>query len=143
MLNFLTANNIMDMVGLDDKLKSMISKQFAIRDKLKPVERRLDTLDKHIRHSENFRAEITLFEAAERYLKDVLQGHFDAKKLPPITKWKVERDKLTADRNKLNQRYISLKDEVKEAEQIRKSVDTIMREETRRTQPKRAHDMEL
>jgi len=156
---------------------------------LKPIDRRLKTLDEHIRHSgnykgyrghkaqyeklyaqyqtikksggfgaerkaqkaldttneyyETYRNEITMYDNAEKYLRDVLQKHFDPKKLPPITKWKAERDKLTAERNKLNQRYISLKDEVKEAEKIRKSVDTIMREENRRTQPKRAHDMEL
>jgi len=44
MLNFLTANNIMDMAGLDEKFSSMIGEQMDIRDKLKPIERRLATL---------------------------------------------------------------------------------------------------
>jgi len=61
----------------------------------------------------------------------------------PTKAWRAERDKLTAERNRLNGEYVSLKDEVKEVEQIRKNVDTIMREETQRTQPKRTHDMEL
>ena len=104
------------------------------------AQKALDTTNEYY---ETYRNEITMYDNAEKYLRDVLQKHFDPKKLPPITKWKAERDKLTAERNKLNQRYISLKDEVKEAEKIRKSVDTIMREENRRTQPKRAHDMEL
>ena len=36
-----------------------------------------------------------------------------------------------------------LKDEVKEVEQIRKSVDNILRQEQREQQPRRAQDMEL
>ena len=39
MLNFLQANNIMDMAGLDEKFKSMIGEQLDIQGKLKPVER--------------------------------------------------------------------------------------------------------
>lgn len=44
MLNFLQANNIMDMAGLEEKFKSMIGEQLDIQGKLKPVERRLATL---------------------------------------------------------------------------------------------------
>ena len=49
MLNFLTANGIEDMAGLDEKFKSMIGAQMDIREKLKPVERRMDTLKKAYR----------------------------------------------------------------------------------------------
>ena len=83
-----------------------------------------------------------MFEKAEQYLKGVLQKHFDPKKLPPISEWQVERDKLTAERGKLNQRYHALKDEIAEAEQIRKSVYSIVRQEERERQPRRAQDME-
>ena len=69
MLNFLQANNIMDMTGLDEKFKTMIGEQLDIQGKLKPVE--------------------------------------------------------------LNQRYLALKEEVKEAEKIRKSVYSILRQEQR------------
>ena len=44
MLNFLQANSITDMAGLDEKFKSMIGEQLDIQGKLKPVERRLATL---------------------------------------------------------------------------------------------------
>lgn len=37
MLNFLTANNIMDMAGLDGKFSSMIEEQMDIQDKLNPL----------------------------------------------------------------------------------------------------------
>ena len=39
----------------------------------------------------------------------------------PTKAWKTEYAALTAERKTLNQRYVALKDEVKEAEQIRKS----------------------
>ena len=149
MLNFLTRNKIMDMAGFDEKFKSMIGEQFDIRDELKPIERRMATLKKHIEQADIYLkykgkkaltdSEEILFTAAKNYLKGVMNG----KTTLPTKAWKAEYAKLTADRNRLNQRYVSLKDEVKEAEQIRRGVYDIMREENRRTQPKRAHDMEL
>ena len=53
----------------------------------------------------------------------------------------AERDKLTAERGKLNQQYYSLKNEVAEAEQIRKSVYSIMRQEQRESQPYQAQEI--
>ena len=56
----------------------------------------------------------------------------DYRKTPIPTKaWKAEYAKLTAERKTLNQRYLVLKEEVKEAEQIRKSVYSILRQEQR------------
>ena len=189
MLNFLTSHKIMDMAGMDKCFGDMIGKQQDIRDKLKPIDRRLKTLDEHIRQSGNYkgyrgqkaqydklyaqyttlskatgfgaerkaqkaldtankyyethRMEITLYEAAERYLKDVLQGRFDPKKLPPVTKWKAEIEKLTAERKRLDYDYSILRNEVKEAEQIRRSIYSIVRQEQRERQPRRARDMEI
>jgi len=91
---------------------------------------------------ETYRPQIALYESAERYLKNVLQGHFDAKKLPPITKWKAECDKLTAERNRLNREYVSLKNDTAAVEKIRSNVYDIISEERRRTQPQRTQDME-
>ena len=78
-----------------------------------------------------------MFENAEKYLKGVLQQHFDPKKLPPVTKWKAEIEKLTAERKRLDYDYSILRNEVKEAEQIRKSVYSILRQEQRERQPRR------
>ncbi|MDR1615606.1 MAG: DUF4825 domain-containing protein, partial [Syntrophomonadaceae bacterium] len=47
------------------------------------------------------RAEIILCEAAERYLKGVLQSRYDPKKLPSIPKWKEERAAKTAEKGRL------------------------------------------
>ena len=126
LLNFITRNNIIDMAGLDGHFANMIGKQQDIRDKLKPIDRRLKTLDEHIMHSGNFKAyrkhkaqyeklyaqyktlkketgfgagrkaqkaqvaaneyhsahsdEIAMYEKAEKYLRDVLQGRFDPKR---------------------------------------------------------------
>jgi len=189
MLSFLTRHKVMDMAGLDDCFGSMIGRQQGIRDKLKPLDRRLKTLDEHINQSGNYKAyrgkkaqyeklyaqyatltkttgfgaerkahkalntaneyyeiyrtEIAMYDNAEKYLKDVLQTHFDPKKLPPIAKWKAEIEKLTAERSGLNQQYNALKDEVKEAEQIRKSVYSIMRQEQREQQQRKARGVEL
>ena len=60
----------------------------------------------------------------------------------PTKTWKSEYAKLTAERETLNQRYIALKAEVKEAEQIRKSVYSILRQEQREHAQRRTQDME-
>jgi len=149
MLNFLQQNQIMDIAGLEEKVKDMYGRQFDIRDELKPVERRLKVLDEHIKQADIYlthkgnkartEAEEILFTAAGKYLKGVMNG----KTTLPTKAWRAERDKLTAERNRLNSEYVSLKDEVKEVERIRRGIDDIMREENRRTRPPRAHNMEL
>ena len=143
--NFLQVNKIMDLQDLEKKLSDMIGNQFVISGKLKPINRRLDTLKEHLRHSDNFkqyrghkaqyeklyaqykvlkkssgigvkrktqkaldtaneyretyRREITLYEAAEQYLKDTLQSHYDPKKLPPIKKWKADQADLLSQKS--------------------------------------------
>ncbi len=93
MLNFLQTNNIMDMAGLDEKFKSMIEEQLNIQGKLKPIERRLGTLKKHIEQSDIY---------------------FKYKGKKPLT----------------------------EAEQILKSVYSILRQKQWEQQPRRAQDIE-
>ena len=68
-----------------------------------------------------------LFTAARDYLKGMMNG----KTAIPTKTWKAEYAKLTAERKTLNQRYLALKEEVKEAEKIRKSVYSILRQEQR------------
>jgi len=58
------------------------------------------------------------FDTVKRYLDGVMNG----KTTLPTKAWRAEYAKLAAERSKLNQRYIDLKDEVGEYEQIRKSV---------------------
>ena len=87
---------------------------------------------------EAHRMELTHFEAAERYLHDVMNGRTGI----PLKAWKAEQEKLTAERKELSRRYLALKDEVKEAEQIRKGVHSILREEQREHAHRRTQDME-
>jgi ATP-dependent exoDNAse (exonuclease V) alpha subunit len=127
-LNFLTENHISTLAELREKVGDFYGRQLAMGDKFKPLERRVKTLDEHIKHAENFkayrgyktkydklyaeyqsaqkagglftkskaqkalavanthyetnRAELTLYKAAERYLKDALQSRYDPKKKP-------------------------------------------------------------
>ena len=83
-----------------------------------------------------------LYEYAERYLRDVLQKHFDPTKLPPITKWREECAKLIAEKQSLNQAYQKLKADVDATSKIRSNVYDIISAERRREQPQRLWDME-
>lgn len=61
----------------------------------------------------------------------------------PLKTWKAERDKLKADRQRLNGAYVSHKNDTAEVEKIRRNVYDIMREENRGEQPTRNQDMGL
>ena len=116
---------------------------------MKPVERRLGTLKKHIEQADIYfkykgkkpltETEQILFTAARDYLKGVMNG----KTALPVKAWKAEYAKLAGERKMLNQRYLALKAEVKDAEQIRRSIYSIMRQEQREQQPRRSQGMEL
>ena len=105
------------------------------------LRRSLGTLKKHIEQAYIYfkykgkkpltEAEQILFTAARDYLKGVMNG----KTAPPVKAWKAEYAKLTAERKTLNQRYLALIEEVKEVEQIRKSVYSILRQEQQEQQP--------
>ena len=75
-------------------------------------------------------------------VKDYLKGVMNGKTTIPVKAWKTEYAKLTNLWKTLNQRYLELKEEVKEAEKIRKSVYSILRQEQREHAPQRAQDME-
>ena len=75
-------------------------------------------------------------------VKDYLKGVMNGKTTIPVKAWKTEYAKLTNQWKTLNQRYLELKEEVKEAEKIRKSVYSILRQEQREHAPQRAQDMD-
>ena len=99
-------------------------------------------LDNANEYHETYRTEIAMYENAEKYLRDVLQGHFDIKKLPPITKWQAEREKLTADKKRIDRRYAELRNETATVEKIKRNVDDILNEDTRTPQRKRTQDID-
>jgi hypothetical protein len=134
LLAFLITNNIYDLEGCNQKLKEMIGQRISIGDELKKSERRLETLNKHIKQSEIYfkfkgkkrlsEADQILFAAAEKYLTGVING----KKTIPRKAWKKERENLLAQKPVLYQKYDKLRDEIKQMETIRKTCSDIMRQ---------------
>ena len=162
MLNFLVANGIRDMAGLQEKVKAMYGRFSDAQAALKKSERRAKTLDEHLSQSEvylkykalfkqyrqiqnpkkreafyeNHRADLAAFEAASRYLKGVMNGRTEL----PIPAWRDERDALAAERKGLYAEYKALKEEVREVEVIRRGVEDILRGEARDVRRERALD---
>ena len=81
------------------------------------------------------------YEAAERYLKKHMNGHvFSAK---TIKAWKSEQSSLTIGKSVLNQQYAALKDEAVKVERIKRNIENLLRDDSRESQPKRKHGLEL
>jgi hypothetical protein len=62
-----------------------------------------------------------LFESAHRYLEQHLSC-----RAPPLNSWEKERAKLLIERAALRQQYLTLKEEVREAEIVKRSVERLM-----------------
>ena len=88
------------------------------------------------------RAQITLYQAAEKYLRGALQDHYDPKKLPPISKWEKELDEKTAERQGQYLRYDKIRDDTLKAEKIQRAVRDAQREEDREQTRQRSRGME-
>ena len=72
------------------------------------------------------RTGLTLFDSAERYLRDVMQERYDPKKLPPITVWQKQLSEKIAEKESLIREYYKLKDETAKIEKIQRSVKNIL-----------------
>jgi len=119
-----------------------------MRGSVKYIERRLGTLDEHIRQGgiylehkelyaeyqrlsprkqpkfyEEHRAELMVFEAAKRYLEAHLNEH-DL----PLEAWKEERVKLIAERGEFSREYAALKEQVLDVESVQWAAERIIRE---------------
>ena len=164
MMNFLSENSITDYDDLVNKLHSMIGKQRDIANEIKPIERRLKTLDVHIQKADDYFEykpiyeeyegikrpkkkqafaykydyEMKMYNSAKTYIDDVMNG----KRPIPRKAWRKERENLTAEKDRLYQDYYTLKNEVKEIEQIKKSVYEILKLEERERQPTREYKHE-
>ena len=85
------------------------------------------------------------YQAVTRELadcRDRIDAMMNGKTGIPLKAWKTERDKLNGEKKQLTGQYYALKDEVKEVEQIRRNVYSILREENGRKQPTRKHEIE-
>ena len=150
MLIFLQENNITDMAQLVDKVTKINEEFYEVSNSIKKIERRLDTLELHLANCDihkQHRAvyqqyqqlppkkqdvfcdkhfeEIQAYEAAKKYLADVLNG----RKSLPIKEWQTEQKKLSADKFALCEDYYRLQDEVRSVEILRKSAVSLLREE--------------
>jgi hypothetical protein len=149
MFVFLRENRISDLAQLTEKLKEMYGRVLDASAEIKPIERRLNTLEKHLEYAADFtkyrkiykaykaqkprkqaefyekhRAEIALYKAARDYLKPLLK---DGKTIP-VNYWKSERERLTAKKSALTEKYRELQAETKNVENIRRNVEEILRE---------------
>jgi hypothetical protein len=89
------------------------------------------------------RTGLTLYDAADKYLRGVLQERFDPKKLPPINAWEKELANKLEARDSLYRDYYKLKDDTHKIEKIRASVKTILHNETPERTQKRTRSIEL
>lgn len=139
-------NNLRTLPELQGKVKDFYKQLSRLRENLKPVERRLKTLDEHLRQAEiirknspvyrkyleqkdrskdafykTHRSEIMLFEAADRYMKE----HLNGRTLIPIQEWQAERSKLILEKTSLSTEYQKLKAEIRNMESIRKFAEKL------------------
>ena len=147
-LGFLRENNISTLPALRRKVLEMYNQLDDVQGTVRYIERRLNTLDEHIRQGgiylahrelyaeyqqlkpkkqatfyEAHRAELMAFEAAKRYLEACLNGH-----ALPLDAWKKEHVKLAAERGEFSSDYAALKEQVLAAENIQWTAEKILRE---------------
>ena len=164
-VNYLSEHGISNLDELDASLSSVSDKAYSIREGMKNAEQRMKELQKLIEQGKNYlaykpihdehkqirwkgkqekyaeahRAELTLWDAASRYLHANLPK---GTKTLPIAEWEQEYAALKTQRDS---DYTKLKDtraEVAELQNIRKCVDIVQRaEQPERTQTKK-HEQE-
>jgi len=78
------------------------------------------------------------YEAACDYFAAVMNGRTEL----PITKWQTEQQQLLKKRYGLCEHFYTLKDEIKSAETIRRSMEQLMQDEPQRTSPTRTQGMD-
>ena len=62
--------------------------------------------------------------------------------MPPITKWKAEREKPAADLTRLDGEYLQLRADTVAVEKIKRGIDDILDDGIRKPQRKRTHDFD-
>ena len=85
---------------------------------------------------------LALFDAAEKYLREHMQKHFDPKKLPPISKWEKELAGKLAEKDALYRDYYALKDETVKIEKIKRITMESRQSDAPKRKPTRSHNVE-
>jgi hypothetical protein len=100
-------------------------------------------LDAANEYYQSHSVELAMFDNAEEYLRGVLQGRFDPKKLPPTAMWQNELSKKINEKSVLYREYYALKDETKKVEQIKRSVMDILHSDAPKQTPTRMRGLEM
>ena len=150
-VNYLSEHGISNLDELDASLSSVSDKAYSIREGMKTAEQRMKELQKLMEYGRNYqtykpiqdeyrqirwkgkqekfaeahRAELTLWNAASRYLHANLT---DTKTLP-ISKWKQEYADLKEQRDTDYTKLKATRAEVAELQKIRKCVDIALKAE--------------
>jgi hypothetical protein len=145
------------VANTETKFDKVNEKTKAIEDRLKKLNPLIKQADLYLQHRdinklykqekpkhkdrfyESHRMELTLYEAAERFLKANLDG-----KTLNTKAWKKEAAELTAEKDKLYQEYRGLKEGVRQIGVVRRSVEHILDNAVKMEQPpqQRRHSME-
>jgi len=161
---FLRENNLDSIESLSDKVISMHQEQYDLASAIKKQDRRLNTLDEHLRQTaiynqtkavykrythqdpkkrEGFRKqhviEISKYEAAHKYLKE----HLNGRTIIPEKAWESEREKLLRERIKLAEQYYDIKADVKNIEVIRGGAENVVNDISPENIPTRVRNYEL
>ena len=167
-VNYLSEHGISNLDELDASLSSVSDRAYSIREGMKTAEQRMKELQKLIENGENYlqykpihaelkklkngwtnkrdkyeeahRAELTLWNAASRYLHANLT---DTKTLP-ISKWKHEYADLKEQRDTDYTKLKATRAEVAELQKIRRCVDIALRaDQPEQTQSRtKRHDID-
>lgn len=164
-VSFIQSKNITTLVQLQEVVSDMKKRYWNTNGEIKQTEKLLherkeliDQAEKYIKHRPTYkaymqtkpkkqeefyernRAALTLYQSAERYLKENLGSNTTLK----LKAWKDEVAALTSEKDSLYDEIHRLKTEVQEAEAVKKCVEqAVQPEQTRaKTQSKR-RDMEL
>ena len=161
---FLQNNDIYDVEQLANKIEHIHRQFYDVSSKIKSVNRRLDTLNEHLTHYDNYNQnkavynkyikldpnkrkdfykkhsdEIQLYKESKEYLDKIMNGKKDI----PIKAWKKEQTELLAERYDLMEKHYQLKDETRSVELLRKGAENIMSENVQETALVRKHGINL
>lgn len=160
--NLLAANGITTMQQLHEKVDAMNAQYYKLRGEIVSAEHRIATLEERLdmfekyeknkavqrqyvkvkpakreQFEQSYRAELTLYKAAVRYLENLkTEGE-------PVTpkKWRSEIESLTAQKNLQYQEMRAMREEIKAVEKLKKAAERLEKDaqakEKKRNEPER------
>ena len=163
-VSFLQGNSISTLSELQETLTKMKKRYWNTNSEIKQTEKLIherkeltDQAEKYLQYreyhkayrqtkpkkqeeyAERYRTELALYDRAERYLKEHLGN--DTKLRPKA--WKAEVAELTAQKDRLYSEMRKLKEEVAEAESVKKCVEQAIPPTEKEIQKSKRHDMTL